>query len=70
MALVLQQVIPIASKGIDKGDSGFGNMPNIAGCEGKAMLQRRRRELAVLDRNGGMERHNPSPLVGTVLIER
>src|SRR5215467_1073699 len=49
------------SKRIDKSDAGFGNMPNIAGCESEAVLQRRRHELAVLDRHRWIKRHDQSP---------
>ena len=33
------------------------------------VLQRRRDELAVLDRDRRMKRHDPSPLIGALLIE-
>ena len=57
-------------KRIDKSDASLGNMPNIAGCKGEAVLHRRGHELAVLHGHPRMKRHDPPPLVGAVLIER
>ena len=59
----------ICSEGIDTGDAGLGDMPNIAGCKSELMLQGGRHELAVLDRHRRIECHNPPPLVGAILIE-
>ena len=57
------------SERIDERDPGVDDMPNIAGREGEAVLQGRRNELTILDRNRWMKRHDPSPLVGAILIE-